>query len=119
MIDDYETADYVVRNRDGVTIVRLNTPSLGGSLEVSRVLGDLRAMIEKGVRKMVLDLKHLEFCASAGLGLLVDVNRRLGAAGGKLVISHPEKIEEILTVTKLKPLFTLAAGPAEGVELLK
>jgi hypothetical protein len=41
MGEDYQTDDYTVRNRDGVTIVRLKTASLNGTLEVSRVSNDL------------------------------------------------------------------------------
>jgi anti-anti-sigma factor len=118
MGEDYQTDDYTVRTRDGVTIVRLKTASLNGTLEVSRVSNDLKGLIEKGVRKLVLDLKHLEFCGSAGLGLLIDINRRALAAGGQLVLSHAETIEELLRVSRTASLFVLAAGPQEAIGIL-
>jgi anti-anti-sigma factor len=119
MAENYESDDLVVRNRDGVTIVRLKTPSLSGALEINRVSNELKALIQRdGVTKLVLDLKHLEFCGSAGLGLLIDMNRRMRAAGGKLVLSHPETIEELLRVSRTASLFTMAPGPQEAVEML-
>ena len=116
--EDYQTDDYTVRLRDGVTVVRLNTPSLTGTLEINRISSDLKGMIQGGLRKLALDLKHVEFCGSAALGLLIDINRRLRAAGGRLVLSHAEKIEELLRVSRTASLFTLAPGPQEAIAIL-
>jgi anti-sigma B factor antagonist len=118
MGEDYQSEDYAVRHRDGVTVMRLKTPSLSGTLEINRISNELKGMIERGVRKLVVDLKHVEFCGSAALGMLIDVNRRLRTAGGQLVLSHAETIEELLRVSRTASLFTLAPGPQEAIGML-
>jgi anti-anti-sigma factor len=107
----HETDEYKVREMDGVTVVRLKNANLTGILEVNRIREDIEGMIEGGVRKLVVDFKHVEHCGSAGLGLLISVNKRMQATGGKMILSHPENVDELLRVSKTRSLFTIAADP--------
>lgn len=108
---DYETDDYKVRNLKGVTVVRLKNPNLTGILEVTRISEEIKTMIDEGVRKLVICFKHVEHCGSAGLGLLIGVNKKLQDVGGKMVLSHPENIEELLRISKIGSLFKVASDP--------
>src|SRR5438552_910494 len=108
---DYENDEYKVREMDGVTVVRFKNANLTGLLEVNRIGEEIKAMIDGGVKKLVVDFKHVQHCGSAGLGLLIALNKRMQATGGKLVLSHPENIEELLRVSKTTSLFTIAADP--------
>lgn len=114
---DYETDDYKVRNLDGVTVVRLKNPNLTGILEVTRIGEEIKAMIDGGVRKLVVDFKHVEHCGSAGLGLLIGVNKKLQSVGGKMVLSHPENLEELLRISKTSSMFKVAADPKVALEM--
>src|SRR5262245_38579098 len=51
---------------------------------------------------LVLDLGNIRFVASAGLGLLLALNRRLRSAGGRLVLSKlSPAVAEVIAVTHL------------------
>jgi anti-anti-sigma factor len=112
---EYETEDYKVREYDGVTVVRLKNANLTGVLEVTRIGEELCAMIDNGIRKLVLDFKHVEHCGSSGLGLLISLNKQMQGAGGKLVLSHSEAIEELLRLSKTHVLFKIASDPKAAV----
>lgn len=114
---EYETEDYKVRDFDGVTVVRLKHANLTGLLEVNRLGEELKALIDGGVRRLVIDFKHVDHCGSAGLGLLIALNRKVQEAKGRMVLSHPEKIEELLRISKTASLFTLAADPKAAVAM--
>jgi anti-anti-sigma factor len=114
---DFENDEYKVRIMDGVTVVRLKNPNLTGILEVNRIGEEIKAMIDGGVKKLVVDFKHVQHCGSAGLGLLIALNKRMQTAGGKLVVSHPENIEELLRVSKTTSLFTIAADPKVALDM--
>ena len=114
---EYETADYKVRDFDGVTIVRLKHANLTGVLEVTRIGDELKAMIDGGVTKLVIDFKHVEHCGSAGLGLLIALHRKLQGSGGRLVLSHPESIEELLRISNTAGLFAIAPGPKDAAKM--
>jgi anti-anti-sigma factor len=100
-----------------VTVVRLKNANLTGILEVNRIAEELKAMIDGGVKKLVIDFKHVQHCGSAGLGLLIALNKRMQTAGGKMVVSHPENIEELLRVSKTTSLFTIAEDPKVALKL--
>jgi anti-sigma B factor antagonist len=75
------------REGDCVTI------RVGGELDLSTT-GRLRAeldasMIEPGVRKIVLDLRELQFCDSAGVATLLTSSRLAGVEGVRFVILGP------------------------------
>src|SRR5712671_5596884 len=74
---EYETEDYKVREYDGVTVVRLKHANLTGLLEVTRLSEELKAMIDGGIRKLVIDFKHVDHCGSSGLGLLIALNKQM------------------------------------------
>lgn len=114
---DYENDEYRVREKEGVTVVRLKNPNLTGVLEVNRIGEDVKAMIDGGVRKLVVDFKHVKHCGSAGLGLLIGLNKRMQAAGGKMILSHPENIEDLLRVSKTRSLFTIAEDPKVALSM--
>lgn len=114
---EYQTEDYKVRDFDGVTVVRLKNPNLTGLLEVTRIGDELKKMIDGGIRKLVVDFKHVEHCGSSGLGLLIALHRKIDAAGGKMVLAHPERIEELLRISKTASYFTTAPDAKAAVEM--
>ena len=119
MADDYETGDYKVRHYGDVTVVRLKYPSLSETLDIMRMTQEVGAMIDNGLRKLVLDLKHVKFCGSAGLGMMIALSRRMSGAGGQFVLSHPEHVRELLELSRTIKLFRLASDPREAVEMLQ
>jgi anti-anti-sigma factor len=115
---DYETQDYRVKDYGGVTVVRLKHANLTGVLEVTRIGDELKALIDGGVKKLVVDFKHVEHCGSAGLGLLIALHRKLQGIGGRMVLSHPESIEELLKISNTAGLFATAPGPKDAARML-
>jgi len=114
---DYETDDYKVRALGHVTVVRLKNANLTSALEVNRITEEIKGMIDGGIRKLVLCFKHVEHCGSAGLGMMISINKKIKDAGGRLVLSHPENIEELLRISKTGSLFKIASDPKAAVHL--
>jgi anti-anti-sigma factor len=119
MSEGFENDHYFVRQFDDITIVRLKDESLTGSLETMQISDQLKQMVEEGTRKLVLDLKHVRFCGSAGLGMLIGLNKKLQAAGGQFVLSHTEHIDQLLEISWTAKLFRIAADPKEALGMFK
>ena len=115
---DYETQDYRVKDYDGVTVVRLKHANLTGVLEVTRIGEELKSLIDSGVTRLVMDFKHVEHCGSAGLGLLIALHRKMQGIGGRMVLSHPENIEELLRISNTGGLFMKAADPRSAAKMI-
>jgi anti-sigma B factor antagonist len=109
--------DLTVRERDGVTIVRFNTESLLGH-DVEHLNDRIRALIEGGVRRLVLDFKHVRYAGSATLGMMLALLKVIGNVGGRLALSHAENLEPLLKVTRADRLFTIAPDAKTAIDLL-
>ena len=117
--DGYETHDFKVRRFGEVTIVRLKDENLTGVRETMRIGDELGLMVAGGVRKLVLDLKHVRYCGSVGLGMLIGVNNKMRDAGGQFVLSHTESIMQLLEVSRTTKLFRIAEDPKEALTMFK
>jgi anti-anti-sigma factor len=114
---DYETADLLVRNVQGVTIVRVRYPNLDGLIEIQRITAELDALLARGVRKLVFDFKYVKHAGSASLGLLIALQKKMDARGGTLVLSHAERVEELLSVSRTASLFKRAPDPRAAFKM--
>lgn len=109
--------DLTVRERDGVTIVRFNHESLLGH-DVEHLNDRIRAIIEGGARRLVLDFKHVRFVGSATLGMMLSLLKLIEKAGGKMALSHAEHLDPLLKLTRADRIFKIAPDAKAAIELL-
>ena len=65
--------------------------SLGGELDVAGapdLLARVQALTEQGYLRIVVDLRHLEFCDCSGLRALLGAQRIAASAGGWTRLAH-------------------------------
>lgn len=63
---------------------------------------------ELGRRKLLLNFSKVEYLSSAALGKLITLNKKVGAASGKLVLCNIDpQIYEVFEITKLNKIFTI------------
>lgn len=109
--------DLTIRERNGVTIVRFNLESLLGP-DVEHMTDRIRTLIDGGVRKLVLDFKHVRYAGSAALGMAMSLAKAIERADGKMALSHTQYIEELLKVTHAYRLFMIAPDAKVAVDML-
>jgi len=93
---------------------------LAGAQPVVRLVGDvdmatspavknaLAELVEGGHLAVVVDLSEVTFMDSSGLHVLVDMQRRLSDAGGKVVLRKPgPAVGKLLQITGVGPMFQL------------
>jgi anti-anti-sigma factor len=114
---DYETPDLVVREVNGVTIVRLKNPHLMGVSEIQHISSEFDQLLAKGIRKLIFDFKYVRHAGSAALGMLIALQKKVDKLGGKLVLSHSENISELLKVSRTASLFKLADDPKSAFSM--
>ena len=84
-----------------------------------RITEELKTMIANGTRKIILDFKHVEHCGSSALGMMIALHKIMVECRGKMVLSHPENIQELLTISHTSSLFTLADDPKVALKLFE
>ena len=88
-----------------VTIVDLNGRITLGE-ETERLRDTVRKLIASGKKKIILNLAHVDYIDSSGVGELVSSFTAVRNAGGDLkLLSLTKKVHDILNVTKLYTVF--------------
>ena len=74
--------------------------------EIDRLAGD------EGVRRVVLDLRELEFMDSSGLRLVALAERRLAAAERSLaLVKGPDTVQRVFAITRMDDHLTFVDDP--------
>lgn len=85
--------------------------------EIKEVLFDI---IEKGNRRLVMDMSRVEYIDSSGLGVLVSVLKKVKHAEGKLVLISPKSsVKQILSLTNLDKVFNIQDNLENAVEAVR
>ncbi len=103
------------REVDGVLVMDLDgRVSLG---ETNRQVHEaLREAVAEGKKNVVLNMAKVSAVDSSGLGELVAGYSTLSAAGGSLkLINLPERVTDIMTITKLYTVFDIYDSEAAGI----
>ena len=103
------------RQVEGVTIVDLSGRiTLGdASVAVRDVINDLMG---KGNKKVLLNLRDVDYIDSSGIGLLVSSFTTVRSQGGQLkLVNLSKRIGDLLKITKLYSLFDIKDDEAAAV----
>jgi len=75
---------------------------------VAGQLNKVEELLNGITKSTVLDFKNLKYISSSGLGILIKVQRRLDATGGKIkIINASDHIRELFTVTRFDLIFDI------------
>ena len=103
------------REVDGVTVVDLSgkiTLGEGGAT----LRDEVRKLLAKASKKIVLNLADVSYIDSSGLGELVSAYTAVKNAGGELkLLNLTSKVRDLLVITKLVTVFDVKDNEAAAV----
>ncbi len=100
-------------------VVELKGNVMGGpdSEKFSKLLHDL---LDEGKKNIIVDLGHVKFMNSSGLGMLISGYTTIKNGGGSLKLANAtEKINSLLVITKLITIFENYNSVDEAVKSFK
>ena len=107
------------REQDGVIVLQPKGKIMGGP-DASLLLDKLHEIIEAGNIKVVIDLSRVDWMYSTGLGILISSYTTLRNNDGELRLANvTDKIQSLLTITKLVTVFDTHDSVGEAVAALK
>jgi anti-anti-sigma factor len=94
--------------------------ALEGRLVLGEESNGLRTTVENllsvGATKIVVNLEHVNYVDSAGLGALIEMHRKTAAKGGRLVLSNlGPNLKRALEIARLLPIFETCPTEAAAV----
>ena len=103
------------RKNEAVTIL-----DLAGDIRLGAGAADMRSairqLVEKGDKKILLNMAGVTHIDSSGLGELVSSYTTLHKAGGELKLFNlSDRVHELMTMTKLLTVFDVFDNEAEAV----
>ena len=100
--------------REGVVILTLKGRLTVG--EASTVREKVTELVAAGSLNVILNLEHVDYIDSTGLGSMVICYTTLKKAGGALKLVNPNKRNvELLLLTKLHTIFEVFSDDQDGV----
>ncbi len=104
------------RQTNGVTILNLtgNVIMGGGS---KRLGEDVRRAVEAGNTNVLLNFSAVKYLDSSGVGELIALSDAISRAEGNLKLSNlPPKVEEVLTLSGVLPIFDIYDDERHALE---
>ena len=87
--------------------------------QADKLMQEVDEIIVNNSIRFVIDLGSLKYLNSSGLTILIRILTKSRKAGGETVIANVGKrIKELLVITKLNTVFTVADNVEEGVSKL-
>jgi anti-sigma B factor antagonist len=70
-----------------------------------------------GRQKLLLDFSNVQDISSLAIGMLVTLNKKIRAAGGKLVLCRMDpELREVMAITQLDTMFTIRGDEDEALQ---
>jgi anti-sigma B factor antagonist len=71
------------------------------------------------VKKLIIDLTEMEYMNSTGLSILINIFTQTRNKGGEVIITNiPEKISQLLVITKLNSIFNIEETVEDAKKIL-
>jgi anti-sigma B factor antagonist len=107
---------FTTREVSGVTILDLSgkiTLGEGGAT----LRDEVRSIVSKGSKKILLNLAEVNYIDSSGLGELVSAFTAVKNAGGELkLLNLTKKVRDLLVITKLVTVFDVKDDETAAVQ---
>lgn len=107
---------FTIKEIDDITVMTVKGNLMGGN-ETIEIHEKVKSLIEEDKKKVVIDLAHVKWMNSSGLGTLMGCLTSLKNAEGELKLSGvTEKVKSLFMITKLITLFETYDTPEEAVK---
>jgi len=110
----------VVSQVDDVTTVSFRAASLLDTATIENIANELYALVDRQARrKILLNFSAVQFCSSQMLSVLLNLDRKASAIGGRIVICRMKSdLKKVFKTMKLEKVLNFAASEAQAVSLL-
>ena len=80
----------------------------------------VKAMIQGGMRRFILNMENLTYVDSTGIGVIIRIKKNLLAANGDLVLYNvPPKVIEVFDLVNLKEFIRIFYSEQKALEFLR
>jgi len=104
-----------VQKLNDIVVVRLPVNRLEVSI-AQDFKNEILKLIEKGHKKIVLDMENVRFIDSSGLGCMVSCLKSVGGDGDLKIANPSDSVQKLLKITKLNRIFNIYSSTQQAIE---
>lgn len=109
--------EFEVRKEGDATILVLHERKLDALISPTLKAEFLVLCKPKATKKLILDLKEVQFCDSSGLSALLIADRTMREHGGSVHLVHAhKKVVDLLKLSQLDRLFSMEKSVADALK---
>jgi anti-sigma B factor antagonist len=109
---------FTITEENSIILLKLSGRILDNE-QTSRLLTEVDNTISDKINKNVLDIEYIEYINSNGLNCFIQLLTKARNMGGDAVIVNvPEKIKNLLLISKLNTVFTIKDSVGQANEIL-
>ena len=109
---------FTITEENSIILLKLSGRILDNE-QTSRLLKAVNKTISDKINKIVLDIEYIEYINSNGLNCFIQLLTKARNMGGDAVIVNvPEKIKNLLLISKLNSVFTIKDSIGQANEIL-
>lgn|SRR5690606_3100257 len=110
---------YEYRRENNAIILQLKGDLIGDEAgpQLVEVVSDA---INDQIKNCLVDLKHVRYISSSGIGVLITMLTKMRNVGGEVYLASPsEHVKKLLIITKLNNIFTVFDTLEEALERVR
>jgi len=105
--------------KDGIDVIEIKGKIMGGD-DFAPLDDKLYSLLGRGRKKAIIDLSGCDWINSTGLGRLIHHSTTFKNMGGELKLANlTEKIDKIITITRLSEVFDIADSVDDAIASFK
>ena len=105
-----------IENQNNIMVLVLDGDMMGGP-DATLLSEKIHELIDKGQKRIVIDMSKVDRMNSSGLGILIGGLTTVRANGGEMRLTHmTSKVKELITITKLNSVFDIFDSEKDAVE---
>ncbi|MFY0593898.1 STAS domain-containing protein [Roseivirga sp.] len=110
--------EFTAKQENGVLMLSLNGDLIGEN-SGSGILEAANEAINKGVILCLVDIEHVKYINSSGIGVLITLLTKFRNQSGEVAIVKPsEHVKKLLIITKLTAIFKIADSHEDAIAIL-
>lgn len=110
--------DMLVKQQEHITVIEPQRKRVDASYAIS-LREDVVALVDKGHKKIVLNLGNVEFIDSSGLGALVSVMKAVGGNQNLALCQVKDAVMTVLKLTRMDKIFVVLPDEAGAIARLQ
>ena len=109
---------FTIAEENSIILLKLSGRILDNE-QTSRLISEVENTLSDKINKIVLDIENIEYINSNGLNCFIQLLTKARNMGGDAVIVNvPEKIKNLLLISKLNTVFTIKDSVDKANEIL-